>query len=182
MDLGGGREASAPTTSILPPPPRSPGSTPDQYGHTNPPHPASTDLPARKRSKVGKMECEGTRKWEIKNEIYPHQINMVTPTPSPPTDPMQSRENLQRRKKKEYKGEKQQDEIWFFTPDQCVHTNPCTTNQPIHCTTLKKDRKKENWGPKVEFWWCKRAAKLDGNSLIDDYISRLTHPKLMHQK
>ena len=99
MDLGGGREASAPTTSILPPPPRSPGSTPDQYGHTNPPHPASTDLPARKRSKVGKMECEGTRKWEIKNDIYPHQINMATPTPSPPTDPMQWREKLTEEKK-----------------------------------------------------------------------------------
>ena len=181
MDLGGGREASAPTTSILPPPPRSPGSTPDQYGHTNPPHPASTDLPARKMSKVGKMECEQRENEKCyihTRSKLPHQ-----PRAHPPIQ-YNGRKNLQRRKRRKNKGEKQQDEIWFFTPDQCVHTNPCTTNQPIHCTTLKKDRKK-NWGPKVEFWWCKRAAKFEGNrpySLIDDYVSHLTHPKLMQQK
>ena len=126
MDLGGGREASAPTTSILPPPPWSPGSTPDQYGHTNPPHPASTDLPARKRSKVGKMECEGTRKWEIKNEIYPHQINMATSTPSPPTDPMQWREKLTEEKKEGIQG-------WKATRwNMILYTRSMRPHQPMH--------------------------------------------------
>ena len=182
MDLGGGREASAPTTSILPPPPWSPGSTPDQYGHTNPPHPASTDLPARKRSKVGKMECEGMRKWKM---LYPHETKITTPTPSPPSAPVHGKKNIQRRKRRKNKGEKQQDEIRFFKPYQCVHTNPCTTNQPIHCSALKHDRKNENWSLKVEFSRCKRAAKFEGNrpySLIDDYAFHLSHPKLMHQK
>ena len=145
MDLGGGREASAPTTSILPPPPRSPGSTPDQYGHTNPPHPASTDLPARKMSKVGKMECE-----QRENEkCYIHtRSKLPHQTRAHPRIQCNGEKNLQRSKRWENKDEKKKCDI--LTQDQCVHTNPCTTNQPIHCTALKEDRK-ENWGPKVKF-------------------------------
>ena len=147
------------------------------------PHPASTDLPARKRSKVGKMECEGMRKWKM---LHPHQIKIATPTPSPSTDPIQWKEKLTEEKKEEKQG-------WKATRwNMILYTRSMRPHQPMHnestntlCTALKEDRKKENWDPKVEFWWCKRAAKFEGNrpfSLIDDYVSHLPHPKLMHQK
>ena len=137
---------------------------------------------SEKNQETGMRRNEQMRKWKM---LYPHQTKIATPTPSPPSDPVHGKKNIQRRKRRKNKGEKQQDEIWFFKPDQCVHTNTCTTNQPIHCTALKHDRKNENWSLKVEFSRCKRAAKFEGNrpnSLIDDYVFHLSHPKFMHQK
>ena len=150
--------------------------------NTATPTPRTQHQPIYRREKGPKSEKWNVKEWENEKCYIHTRSKLPHQTRAHPRIQCNGEKNLQRSKRWENKDEKKKCDI--LTQDQCVHTNPCTTNQPIHCTALKEDRK-ENWGPKVEFWWCKRAAKLDGNrpySLIDDYVSHLTHPKLMHQK
>ena len=65
---------------------------------------------------------------------------MATPTPCPPTDPPTRKMN-RGEKGGETRVKSNKMECDIFTPEQCVHTNPCTPNQPIHYTALKEDRK-----------------------------------------
>ena len=131
--------------------------------NTATPTPRTQHQPIYRREKGPKSEKWNVKEWE-NEKCYIHTRSKLPhqPRAHPPIQ-YKGRKNLQRRKRRKNKGEKQQDEIRFFKPYQCVHTNPCTTNQPIHCSALKHDRKNENWSLKVEFSRCKRAAKFEGN-------------------